>query len=133
MLFFTQILSCISFLLLFLFCFHKCFGAIEENRFTFLKTISKDETQNVYWEFTVPYRRNHILTCSANCGIDENCIGIDICDARICRLWNLTIYQNMSANNSNKLCKRYIKVIFFSYFNACCRFISICWHQFSLI
>lgn len=115
MIFITQNLSCITFLISTCLCFHKSFGAIEEDKFTYLKMIAMDNDQNVYHKFSVHHKRNHILTCGAKCGIDESCIGIDVCDGRICRLWNATIYQSISANNSNELCKRYIKVIIFLY------------------
>lgn len=93
-------------------CFHHCDGTIENNKYAFLKTISKDEELSVYCNFTTPYKRNHILTCGAKCGNDESCMGIDVCNGRICRLWNATFYLSLLSNNSTELCKRYIKVIF---------------------
>lgn len=107
--FFTQILLCLNFLLL----VHLSFSAIVDDKFTFLKTISKKEEGNIYRQFSVPYKRNHILTCSATCLVNEECIGIDICEERICRLCNATFYPSISLNNSNELCYRYIKVRIF--------------------
>lgn len=110
MLFFTKLLSFIHFLALVWLCFLQCVITIEEDKFTFWKTISKNEEGNVYQKFSVPFKRNHVLTCSSKCVRSEDCVGIDICDGRICRLWNGTYYQGISMNNSNELCQRYIKV-----------------------
>lgn len=115
MLYITQNSLLFHLLVIVTLCFNKCVGNIEENKYAFMKMISMNEEQNVYCKFLMPYKRNYILTCGAKCGIDESCIGIDVCDGRICRLWNATIYQSISANNSNELCKRYIKVIIFLY------------------
>lgn len=87
-------------------CFHKCFSVIEEDKFTFMKSIPI----NVYLTFPVPDKRNLILTCSANCVLEKDCIGIDICDGRICRLLNLTFSTSVPSNKSNVFCQRYIKV-----------------------
>lgn len=119
MIFITQNLSCITFLISTCLCFHKSVGAIEEDKLTFLKTITMDNDQNVYHQFFVHHKRNHILTCGAKCGIDESCMGIDVCDGRICRLWNATFYPSLLSNDSNGLCKRYIKVIFVCTFYFC--------------
>lgn len=115
MLLFTKPLSFIHILVLIWLWFAQCVGTIEEDKFTFWKTISKNEERNVYRKIFVPYKRNHILTCSAKCVRSENCIGIDICDGRICRLWNGTFYRGIPFNNSNELCQRYIKVIYIYY------------------
>lgn len=120
MLLFTKLLSFIHILVLIWFCFVQCVCTIEEDKFTFLKTISKNEEGNVYRKFPVPFKRNHILTCSVKCVRSENCIGIDICDGRICRLWNGTFYQSIPLDNSNELCQRYIKVIHFLFKRAWC-------------
>lgn len=116
----TRLSSCTHFILLIWLCFLKCFGVIQEDKFTFMKTISMNEEGSVYHEFSVPYQRNHILTCSAKCVRSESCIGIDICDGRICRLWNGTFYQSIPLDNSNELCQRYIKVIHFLFKRAWC-------------
>lgn len=94
------------------FVFFQCVVTVEEDKFTFWKIISKNEQRNVYRIFSVPYKRNHILTCSAKYERSDNCIGIDICDGRVCRVWNGTFYQGIPLNNSNELCQRYIKVIY---------------------
>lgn len=112
MLLITQLLSLFHLLLMMALCFHKCDGNIEQNKYAFMNTISKNEKRNVYRQITIPYIRNHVLACGSKCGNDENCMGIDVCSGRTCRLWNTTINQNLSANNSTELCKRYIKVIF---------------------
>lgn len=112
MLLITQLLSLFHLLLMTALCFHKCDGYIEQNKYTFMNTISKNEERNVYRQITIPYIKNHVLVCGSECGNDENCVGIDVCSVRTCRLWNTTIYQSISANNSNELCKRYIKVIY---------------------
>lgn len=91
-------------------CFHKCFSVIEEDKFTFMKSIPMNEDGSVYLTFPVPDKRNLILTCSANCVLEEDCIGIDICDGRICRLLNLTFSTSVPSNKSNVFCQRYIKV-----------------------
>lgn len=110
MLLFTKLLSFIHFLALVWLCFLQCVITIEEDKFTFWKTISKNEEGNVYKKCSVPFKRNHVLTCSSKCVRSKDCVGIDICDGRICRLWNGTYYQGISMNNSNELCQRYIKV-----------------------
>lgn len=111
MLFSTKGLSFNRIFVFLLLCFFlNCFGSIEKEKFTFLKTISQNEENNVYQTFFVANKRNHLLTCSAECVTQRVCIGIDVCDGRICRLWNATIYQNSSINNSNNFCKRYVKV-----------------------
>lgn len=111
MLFFIKRLSLIHFLVLVWSCFLQCFGCIEADKFTFWKTISKNEERNVYRQVSVPFKRNPILTCSSKCGRSEDCVGIDICKGRLCRLWNGTFYQGISMNKSHELCQRYIKVI----------------------
>lgn len=58
--FFTQILLCINFLLFVPLFFNKCFGAFVDEKFTFFKTISKKEEENVYRQFSVPYKSKHI-------------------------------------------------------------------------
>lgn len=93
-------------------CLNKCEGNIEQNKYAFMNTISKNEEKNVYRQITTPYTRNHILACGLKCGNDKCCMGIDVCDGRNCRLWNTSIFQNISTNNSTELCKRYIKVIY---------------------
>lgn len=110
MLFSTKCLSFSNLLVFIWLCYFECFGTIEKEKFTFLKTISQNEEENVYQTFPVHYKRNHILTCSAECVINKYCIGIDTCDGKICRLWNATIFPSNSSNNSNKFCKRYVKV-----------------------
>lgn len=119
MLFITQNSSMFHLLLMVTLCLHKCVGNIEENKYAFMKMISMNEEQNVYCKFLIPYKRNYILTCGAKCGIDESCMGIDVCDGRICRLWNATFYPSLLSNDSNGLCKRYIKVIFVCTFYFC--------------
>lgn len=116
MLLITQLLS--LFYLLTALCFNKCDGNIEQNKYAFMNTISKNEEKNVYRQITTPYTRNHVLACGSKCGNDESCMGIDVCDGRNCRLWNTSIFQNISANNSTELCKRYIKVIYELIFNS---------------
>lgn len=91
-------------------CFQKCVANIEENRFTFISTISKNIEPNVFREFTLSIKRILILECSAACRSAERCVGLDICDGRICRLWNSTNYQSNLSNTSNELCRWYIKV-----------------------
>lgn len=91
-------------------CFQKCVANIEENRFTFISTISKNIEPNVFREFTLSMKRILILECSAACRSEERCVGLDICDGRICRLWNSTNYQSNLSNTSNELCRRYMKV-----------------------
>lgn len=91
-------------------CFQKCVANIEENRFTFISTISKNIEPNVFREFTLSMKRTLILECSAACRSEERCVGLDICDGRICRLWNSTNYQSNLSNTSNELCRRYMKV-----------------------
>lgn len=112
MLFITEFSSFFHLLLMTGLYFKKCYSTIENNKYTFMKTIAKNEERDVYRQFTTPHNRNYILSCGSICGEHESCIGIDVCDGRICRLWNTTIYQNISANNSNELCQRYIKVIY---------------------
>lgn len=46
MIFITQNLSCITFLISTCLCFHKSFGAIEEDKLTFLKTIAMDNDRS---------------------------------------------------------------------------------------
>lgn len=70
-----------------------------DDKFTFFKTISKKEEENVYRQFSVPYKSKHILTCSVRCLVNEECIGIDICEERICRLWNATFDPSILLNN----------------------------------
>lgn len=91
-------------------CFQKCVANIEENRFTFISTISKNIEPNVFREFSLSMKRIIILECSAACRSEERCVGLDICDGRICRLWNSTNYQSNLSNTSNELCRRYMKV-----------------------
>lgn len=91
-------------------CFQKCVANIEENRFTFISTISKNIEPNVFREFTLSIKRILIVECSAACRSAEQCVGLDICDGRICRLWNSTNYQSNLSNTSNELCRWYIKV-----------------------
>lgn len=69
-----------------------------------------NEDGSVYLTFPVPDKRNLILTCSATCVTEVDCIGIDICDGRLCRLWNLTFSPSLSLNNFNVFCQRYVKV-----------------------
>lgn len=43
--------------------------------------------------------------CSVKCVINKYCIGIDICDGKICCLWNVIIFLSNLFNNFNKFCK----------------------------
>lgn len=105
MLFVTKLSSFIHCLILIWLCFLKYVGAIEEDKFTFLKTISMNEEGNVYRKFYVPHKRNHILTCSAKCVTQEDCVGVDLCHRRICRLWNLTFPPSFLMTNASELCQ----------------------------
>lgn len=111
MLFVTKLSLFIHCLILIWLCFLKYFGAIEEDKFNFLKAISINEERNVYRTFSVPHKRNHMLTCSAKCVTHKDCVGIDICHGRICRLWNLTFSFSFSSKNLSEFCQRSIKVI----------------------
>lgn len=106
----TKLSSFTHFLVSICLCFHKCFSVIEEDKFTFMKSIPMNEDGSVYLTFPVPDKRTLILTCSANCVLEEDCIGIDICDGRICRLLKLTFSTSVLSNKSNGFCQRYIKV-----------------------
>lgn len=106
----TKLSAFTRFLVSICLCFHKCLSVIEEDKFTFMKSIPMNEDGSVYLTFPVPDKRNLILTCSATCVTEVDCIGIDICDGRLCRLWNLTFSPSIPLNNSNVFCQRYIKV-----------------------
>lgn len=106
----TKLSSFTHFLVSICLCFHKCLSVIEEDKFTFMKSIPMNEDGSVYLTFPVPDKRNLILTCSATCVTEVDCIGIDICNGRLCRLWNLTFSPSLSLNNSNVFCQRYVKV-----------------------
>lgn len=71
----TKLSSFTHFLVSICLCFHKCLSVIEEDKFTFMKSIPMNEDGSVY--------RNLILTCSATCVTEVDCIGIDLCDGRL--------------------------------------------------
>lgn len=54
--------------------------------------IFKNIELNVFCEFILLMKRIFILECSVVCRSEEWCVGFDICDGRICCLWNLINY-----------------------------------------
>ncbi|XP_078320160.1 uncharacterized protein LOC144621233 [Crassostrea virginica] len=102
------LITCIFLLWLFV-C--KCFSDITINGFTYLETISKNEEPNIYRSISLTNRtnRNLKMVCCAVCGTADECIGVDVCDGQICRLWNGLFDKSFATNTSIEMCRWYIK------------------------
>lgn len=50
------------------------------------------------------------MVCCAVCGTADECIGVDVCDGQICRLWNGLFDKSFATNTSIEMCRWYIKV-----------------------
>ena len=94
------------------FCIIGCIPSIYKNDFYHVGSVKWSFDSNVYQEFILTRKGNPRLLCGAKCGTEDNCRGLEVCDGRLCRLWNDTFTITTTVNTSNKTCRRYSKVDF---------------------
>ena len=88
----------------------RCMPSIYKNDFYHVGSVTWSFDSSVYQEFILTRKGNPRLLCSAKCGTVDNCRGLEVCDGRLCRLWNETFTTTTTGNTSNKTCRRFSKV-----------------------
>ena len=92
------------------FCIIGCIPSIYKNDFYHVGSVIWSLDSSVYQEFILTRKGNPRLLCGAKCGTVDKCRGMEVCDGRLCRLWNETFTLNTTGNTSTKTCRRYSKV-----------------------